>query len=376
MTINLTSPRASAGAPRPPLIERRLRRYSPAAQARVRALARRDPRLADLAASFPALLFALALPRSGEDPARAIACVIEGRPLGEAAAAAEIPLWLRRLPVDGLTRPLPALPNGDLFGRRIVNHLPRSPKLTAAWLAAVSDADCWVNEPFAVWMGREVVRNARIVASKSLPVVHLWAWFSQHPDTDGFQLMATPWRCETGFDAACEAARAWADRVGLELTFGERQIADLWLRPGLFEGHDFVPLDTAERIDAEAAAMENCICSYAYDVVDDYCRLWSIRRDGQRIANLEIRRGHPLLQVSQLKAARNEPAPIEIWRLVARWLHQHDLMSIEPARHRYGNTPPDVAAWRRLWRPYWLAKRRFPTWLPLAPSWRVISALR
>jgi hypothetical protein len=376
MTANQTSPRASAGAPRLPLIERRLRRYAPSAQVSVRALAQRDPRLADLAVSFPALLFALARPRPGHDPARAIACLIEGRPLGEAAAAADIPLWLRRLPVEGLTRPLPALPSGDLFGRRIVNHLPRSPKLTAAWLSAVSDAACWVNEQFAVWMGREIVRDADIAGSSSLRLVHLWAWFSQHADTDGHRLMATPWRYEMGFNAARDAARAWLDRLSVELAFGARPIADLWLRPGVFEGHDFVPLDTVESIDQEAIAMENCIRDYVYDVTDGDCRLWSIRRDGQRIANLEVRRGRPLLHINQLKATRNEPASIEIWWLATRWLHQHDLMSVLAAQRAHRNTPPDMATWRRLWRPYWLAKRRLPAWLPLMPSWQALGALR
>jgi hypothetical protein len=376
MTANQTSPRTGADAPRPPLIERRLRRYAPSAQARVRALAQRHPRLADLAASFPPLLFALALPRPDHDPARAIACVIEGGPLAEAAAAADIPLWLRRLPVDGLARPLPTLPSGDLVGRRIVNHLPRSPKLAAAWLAAVSDAACWVNEPFAVWMAREIVRNANNLRSDSVHLLYLWAWFSQHPESDGYRLIATPWRYETGFNAALDAARAWLDRLRLELALGERPIANLWLRPGLFEGHDFVPLDTAERIDQEAAAMDNCLRGYVYNVADDYCRLWSIRRDGQRIATFEIRRDQPLLYINQLEAAGNERASTEIWWLATRWLHQHDLMSIGSPPRAGRDPQPDTAVWRKLWRPYWLAQRRLPAWLPLAPSWRAIAALR
>src|SRR5215471_19323922 len=114
MTATHVSSRAGAGAPRYALIERRLRRYSRAAQPRVRALADRHPRLADLAVSFPPLLFALALPRLGQDPEPAIVCAIEGRPLGEIAATAGVPRWLRRLPVDGLTRPLPRLPAGAL----------------------------------------------------------------------------------------------------------------------------------------------------------------------------------------------------------------------------------------------------------------------
>jgi hypothetical protein len=49
----------------------------------------RHSRIADLAASFPALLFALAVPRHGLDPALALARVIDGVGLAEVAAAAE-----------------------------------------------------------------------------------------------------------------------------------------------------------------------------------------------------------------------------------------------------------------------------------------------
>ncbi|WP_246504391.1 hypothetical protein [Bradyrhizobium agreste] len=97
------------------LLERRLRRYHPRFQDAVRALAARHPRLADLAASFPALLFALAVPRARLDPARAIACVVDGASLAQAATPADLPLWLRKLPPEAFVRPVPRLPDGELF---------------------------------------------------------------------------------------------------------------------------------------------------------------------------------------------------------------------------------------------------------------------
>jgi hypothetical protein len=377
MTANPVSLRASAGGPRHVLIERRLRRYAPAAQARVRALAYRHPRLADLALSFPPLLLALALPRPGADPEPAIARAIDGSPLGEVAAAAGVPRWLRRLPVDGLTRPIPPLPAGELFGRQIVNHVPHSPRLTAGWLDMVADAAQWGTEPLAVWIAREIERDAKVLKTNKLRLLSLWAWFSQRPEADARLLMEAPWRSEMQFEAAIGAAQAWLDRLTLELSLGGEQLPDVWLSPGSFDGYDFVPLDSAERIVEEAAEMENCIRTYGRDLADDYCRLWSIRKDGQRIANLEIVRhdGRPLAYVGDLKAARNENAPIEIWWLATRWLHQHDLPSIRHEPRPREAAKPDTAAWRRLWRPYWLAQRRFPSWLPLGPSWDAFYAL-
>src|ERR1700719_2424268 len=123
-------------AVRTELNESRLRRYAALFQPHVRGLAGRDVRLADLAVSFPALLFALAAPRSGFDPTPAIARAIGGANLAELAGAAGIPMWLRKLPPEAFVARIGKLPDGELFRRRIANHPPRSEKLAPRALAA------------------------------------------------------------------------------------------------------------------------------------------------------------------------------------------------------------------------------------------------
>jgi hypothetical protein len=176
MTSNLVlAPRRGAG--RSDLLERRLRRYHPRFQGTVRALAMRHSRIADLAASFPALLFALAVPRPGSIRRRARA---RDRWLcpREAAAAADLPLWLRKLPPEAFARPIARLPDGELFRRQIANHLPRSPKLAPTWLQAVADVAELAHEPAAVWIARELVREPSRVKPARLRLISLWAWFS------------------------------------------------------------------------------------------------------------------------------------------------------------------------------------------------------
>lgn len=117
-TVVMTSNLALAlrqGAGRSDLLERRLRRYHPRFRETVRALSMRHSRIADLAASFPALLFALAVPRPGLDPAPALARVIDGLALADAAVAAEVPLWLRKLPAEALVQPFHGCPTASCF---------------------------------------------------------------------------------------------------------------------------------------------------------------------------------------------------------------------------------------------------------------------
>lgn len=58
-----------------------------------------------------------------------------------------------------------------------------------------------------------------------------------------------------------------------------------------------------------------------------------------------------------------------------KWLHMHDLSQIDMSQRKWGTAPLDRVLWRSLWRPYWLAKRRIPSWLPIAPSRAALEAL-
>src|SRR6185503_11050025 len=216
-------------------------------QGAVRALASRHSRIADLALSFPTLLFALAAPRRGFDPAWPIARTIAGARLAEVAAAADVPMWLR----------------------------------------AVADAAELADDAFAIWIAREMVRDMRSVKLKRLRLVGLWAWFSSQPDTFAGSLMRKCWTPDIQFEAALAAADDWHDTILLYANLGREPITDLWLRPAHVCGYDFRPLVSVSEIADEALAMSNCVRRYGEDVAHNRSRLWSVRRDGQRVATLD-----------------------------------------------------------------------------------------
>ncbi|MBR0853974.1 hypothetical protein JQ570_06120 [Bradyrhizobium liaoningense] len=374
MTSNLLlAPCQVAG--RSDLLERRLRRYQSRFQGAVRALAMRHPRVADLAASFPALLFALAVPHARLDPDRALACVIDGRPLAKAAAAAGVPLWLRKLPPEAFARPIPRLPDGELFRRQIANHFPRSPKLAPTWLQLVADAAEVAHEPMAAWIAREFVREPQRVKTARLRLICLWAWFSAEPATLGHDLIRKPWTPDMRFDAARSAAEDWGTVVALHVNLGHLPIADMWLRPGRVAGYEFVPLDSIAAITEEAKAMRNCLSSYGGELAHNRSRLWSIRRDGERVATLRIARRYrdPLPNIVELEEPGNVKASQELWWAARQWLHKHDLSQIDMAQRDWGTMPLDRGSWVSLWRPFWLAKRRIPDWLPMVPSRKTLD---
>ncbi|MEZ6022500.1 MAG: hypothetical protein R3C16_03575 [Hyphomonadaceae bacterium] len=124
------------------------------------ALARRHDWVADLAASFPALLFALAFPRAGVDARAALVLATTGAPLARIAAAAEVPLWLRAFPPHAFAAPIPALPDTPDFRRRIANHFPKDWRAAPRWLDNVALGLEAGDAEIALWFAREAPLRA------------------------------------------------------------------------------------------------------------------------------------------------------------------------------------------------------------------------
>jgi hypothetical protein len=363
---------------RPDLLERRLQRFHPRFRARVAAVAARHSRLADLAASFPALLFALAVPRAGFDREHVCARVIAGAPLRELAALTQLPLWLRRVPTEGFDRPIPRLPGSAAASGQIANHIPRAPKDIGPWLTAVGNAWGTADEAVAVWMAR-IWRRAprrRRRYHEQLRAMCLWAWHSRHVPDDPCRLR-TSWVATMRFDAAKSLTNDWLTNVELYVKVGDKPIADMWLKAGRVGPFEIVPLQTFADVHDEAMVMKHCVRTYGTELTENYCRLWSIRCNGDRVATFEIAQPgeSPFLHVAQLKMADDARAPEGVWTIAHMWLRgqeaAHPGVSARPE-----NVPVACAeAWRRMWRRYWLAKRCFPQWLPLTPTYAAIDGL-
>jgi hypothetical protein len=232
-------------------------------------------------------------------------------------------------------------------------------------------------ESAAVWIAREFVREPRRVNPARLRLISLWSWFSNQPGTFERQLINRPWTPDMRIGPALTAADNWRIMIALHVNLGPQPITDMWLRATRVAGYDFLPLSSIAAITEEADAMRNCLRAYGYDLAHNRSRLWSVRRDGRRVATLRVafRYRDPLPNIVELKGAGNIEVPREVWWAARQWLHMHDLSQINMRRRNWGTAALDRATWTSLWRPYWLAKRRIPGWLPIAPSRDALEAL-
>jgi hypothetical protein len=348
-----------------PSLPRASSRAMPAAHG----LAARHPRLAELRASFPALFQALACPRARFDAEPVIAGAIGGAPLAALAEQARVPLWLRKVRPEMFNGAIPALPDSPFLRRRIVNHLPTRPKLMANWLSVVAEAAELAHEPFVLWCARLAADDADGVPAKRLRRLALWAWYSCETSTRAHDFITRRWSPGIERKAALEAAQDWVQTLDLQLWLGGRAIEDVWLRPGNVDGFDFRPLRTAEDLVAEARARRNCVRSYGYGLAHGNCRLWRVERRGKGLATMcTCWRGQdPLPSVCQIALANNGQAPVEMWLAARKWLAGQELLHLNKRERQKCRAAPDAAMWRTLWRPWWLARRRIPDWLPLRP---------
>ena len=123
--------------------------------------------------------------------------------------------------------------------------------------------------------------------------------------------------------------------------------------------------------------MKNCLRTYSSAIAGDYSRIWSIRREGRRIATLQIYRvdNDPYLHIGELKAVSNKSPSTEVYRAAHLWLRSQESEFKTLIVQKAEQARVERAAWIALWRPYWLAKRHLPAWLPITPSRNTLWAL-
>lgn len=315
-------------------------------------LAQQKHCFAELAETFPALLFALATDfGTAEARKRAIAHLEAGSRLREAAKALGVPWWMRKLPPQAFKKRLEQVPDDPLFAKRIVDLFPANPGMAAKWLDRVFQAYRLCGPEFALWVARHERFHAPLLTDPPLPYVAAWAWFAGQKDTLGHQLLRRPWTPSMSPRRAFDELTAWRKRIRLALTLSALN-RQPWLQDGTALGYEFVELKEIRDFIAESEAMDNCLDSFSEKLEQGTCYVFSIRKNGTPVADVEIG-AHAIdpnvPTIVQLRAPRNARAHPQIWRATFAWLGSQELC---PAPSHSISRTARRQAWRRLWRPY------------------------
>jgi len=292
-------------------------------RAQIAALTTSHRNLEDLAASFPALLFALATDyATPEQRSDALEAILAGKKLKAAAQRLGLPLWLRRLPPAALTAPLPVLPDDPEFALAAVPALPRQPEAMLPWLDFISLADRLAGRDVALWFAR----HGRLVPPATSAAEALWtlawAFYAKRPDTLAGRIQRLAWTPRTGPRSAREEAANWRKRIEGLLALGTG-FPNTWFADGTAMGYDFVALKSPEDLFAECASMRNCLDLYALRLGHMRSRLFSVRSRGKPIATLELGLRNDEVGVPfivQLRGIGNRRASPAVWQAVHAWM--------------------------------------------------------
>lgn len=304
--------------------EEQLRRFGTRHFARLKACADLHERVAQLAYTFPVLFFALATRYGPQQQRRSvIKLAVEGQPIAALAAALELPLCLRRLSPEACRAPLAYFPWSSDASLRLASHIPTESRYASAWLDCVTFAGGACDEEFAIWLAsqKQLRERSNMAARVVLPLA-LLAWHSKHSDTNHPLHPFTLWEPTLAFPRAVRRAAVWVRYVQLKFDMGEEELSHPWIKRSTFDCFEFHPLLTARDVAIEATEMRNCVDTYGYRLVRGCCRLFSMRKFGQRVATLEVRADfakHQLL-LGQLKGFANAACPLEVWHAAGNWL--------------------------------------------------------
>ncbi len=370
-----------AAAKRERVLEKQIKRFTKLYQRRLRKLVKTSSRLGDLLYSFPAAAFAVVSGYGNHSQrGEAVRLVKEGANLKLVAAALELPYWTRRLPPEAFEGGLQDLPDGQEFNRKIANLIPKHPEAAAMWLAWLQAARTGCDDDFALWLaGQKIYASGWHGGMASTPVLPLaaFAWFSSHGDLPARRLMEDPWHCKMGLGAAIKGMADWFERVLLDLTR-----ADAKRGPGRYSKrkgasrYTLVPLLTARDLYEEGEAMNHCVATYALQVAQGHCKIFSVRHCGRRVATLEIRWSRDRCArpfVNQLLGHSNVAVDRDVYLAVGDWLAQNKNLVCMPSFSGFSDNL-DETRWRSLWADYIAEKGRRAV-VPERPDGMLVARL-
>ncbi len=334
---------------------RRMKSFHPAYRRYVQQLSSCSRQIEDLADTFPAMLFALSTGYgTPESRAASFSLIQSGASLKDAASELGLPFWLRRLPASSFTEPLSQLPDTPEFSRRIAPLIPELDIKAKSWLWAVNYANLACGPEFALWTANWIGKQNRHLTGpygeENFRFLTAWAWHSGKPLSAGYDLLRRAWTPSIGPRRAIEETAVWRRRIALALAIHRLETTN-WLQDGNALGFEFVALCSPQDFIRESEAMDNCLDQFADRLEQNQSKVFSIRKNGRSVANVEI--GNHDQEVTmpcvlQLRAPRNRRASAEIWQATYAWLGTQTL------RPRYSNAArPQSAIGRQAAKSFW-----------------------
>jgi hypothetical protein len=244
--------------------------------------------------------------------------VERGARLRDVAAALDIPTIFRRVKPRVVHLVEPYL----IRHPELLHWLPETTPAQRIWLTLISYAHRRGDPDFAGWVARHLGEiPGRTLNERGDRLADLLDW--ARACREGSNLITRPFVASMSLRTTQELSGQWHEAVALSQDADHGPFPDPWL-PATIQGpFEIVPLTSAIDLHHEGAAMHHCVASYAGRVRAGETYVYSVRRDGNRLATVSLQRHRGQFYPEQIRGPCNAQAPKSIIKAVTSWCYEN-----------------------------------------------------
>jgi hypothetical protein len=142
----------------------------------------------------------------------------------------------------------------------------------------------------------------------------------ERPARAGCEFVVRPFTPSMSLKTATTLSAEWHVAVAKNLDGHNLAFPDPWYPARKFGDYEILPIQDGASLYQEGAAMHHCVGTYCDQVQDGDLYIYSIRRNGERVATLALIRHDNEAYIEQIRGPCNTEPPNKIRATVVRWL--------------------------------------------------------
>jgi putative DNA primase/helicase len=309
-----------------------------------------SPRALQITAVFPALSLAIfaqepCLYRTVIQPFRAsedriqeaIRLVEAGAPLNKIASLMHVPMAFRRVKPGAADLAL-SVANAFDDQRLVHAHMPESLPRMKLWLRCIKLADGFGPE-FVEWVAKHSLEIGGTPTEVLSLLSDLTDWVQAcHRATvpkhifkavlgdriftapRGEQFVVRPFSGDMSLKTVIKLSSDWHEAVANNLSGPRYEFPKPWCSGTEACGYEIVPIATSADLYREGHALHHCVGAQGHRVQAGDAYFYSIRKDKERVATLELVRHGGGVEIGQLRGLCNSQVSKKMVRAVESWL--------------------------------------------------------
>jgi PcfJ-like protein len=125
----------------------------------------------------------------------------------------------------------------------------------------------------------------------------------------------------------------WHEAVANNLDGPNSAFPNPWYAATRLGDYEILPIEDAASLYREGTAMHHCVGTYGDRVQRGYLYIYSIRRNGERVATLALGRDDGRANLEQIRGPCNSDPPKPIVATVQRWLRAQKPLPPQGSSH-------------------------------------------